>query len=318
MSESRYTLCNFGRALRNPQLLRGELVRLSVIANQKITPYYHQSANGIDVMAQDWDNLFILDACRYDLFEAHHEFPGTLSKVRSAGSHSREFITENFVGATHHDTVYVSGNPFASVINENVFHAIINLFDDRWDDKVLTVRPESVVEATIRARQEYPEKRIISHFMQPHFPFLGERGQQITAGGVTGHIVGNNKIDTTSPSIWHLLDTGQASVSIDTVRDAYTENFHLVQEYTKELLDRLDGKSIITSDHGNLLGERLWPIPIQKFGHPEGIPKSELVNVPWHEPPFDERREITSEPPEETTAVADEVVEQRLEELGYV
>lgn len=318
MSESRYSLGNLGRALRNPHLLRGELVRLSVMANQKTASYRYQSNDGVDVMSQDWDNLFILDACRYDLFEAHHEFPGTLSKVRSAGSHSREFITGNFVGTTHHDTVYISGNPFASVLDGNVFHAIVNLFDNEWDEEVLTVRPESVVEATVRARQEYPEKRIITHFMQPHFPFLGKRGRQITAGGVTGHIVGNNKTDATSPSIWHLLDTGQASVDIDTVRDAYIENFYLVQEHTKELLNELDGKSVITSDHGNLLGERLWPVPIRKFGHPEGIPKPALVEVPWHEPPFDERRTVTSEPPEETTAVENDVVEQRLEELGYV
>lgn len=318
MSDSRYTLHNLSRVLRNPRLLRGELVRWCVTANQKAAAYRHPSNGGIDVMAQDWDNLLILDACRYDLFETHHEFPGTLSKVRSAGSHSREFITRNFVGHTHHDTVYVSGNPFASVLDGDTFHATVNLFDDEWDEEVLTVRPESVVEATVRARREYPQKRIISHFMQPHHPFLGERGQQIDAGGVTGHAVGNEKTTAATSPIWHLLDTGRTSVDVDTVRDAYIENFYLVQEHAKELLDELDGKSVITADHGNLLGERLWPVPIRKFGHPEGIPKPALVEVPWHEPPFDERRTITSEPPEETTVVADGVVEQRLEELGYV
>lgn len=318
MNNSWYTPRNLMRTLRNPQRFRRQLVRLGVRANQKTAAYRHSSNDGTDVMAQDWDNLLILDACRYDLFETHHEFPGTLSKVRSSGSHSHEFVTRNFAGTTHHDTVYVSGNPHTSWLDGDVFHAIVNLFDDEWDEDVLTVRPESVVEATIRARQEYPEKRIISHFMQPHYPFLGEQGRRIESGGVTGHNVGDGKTDSSPPSIWHLLDTGQASVGIDTVRDAYIENFRLVQEYAKELLDELDGKSVITADHGNLLGERLWPVPVRKFGHPKGVRKPELVEVPWHEPPFDERREITSEPPEETTAVANEVVEQRLEELGYV
>jgi hypothetical protein len=318
MSDSRYTLHNLGRVLRNPRLLRGELVNISVTVNQKATAYRYPSNDGINVMAQDWDNLLILDACRYDVFEAHHEFSGSLSKVRSLGSHSHEFITGNFIGDTYHDTVYVSGNPFASLLDGNTFHATINLFDDEWDEDVLTVRPESIIEATIRAQQNYPEKRIISHFMQPHFPFLGERGQQIEAGGVTGHATGNSKTATASASIWHRLDTGRTSVDIDTVRDAYIENFYLVQEHVKGLLDDIDGKSVITSDHGNLLGERLWPVPIRKFGHPKGLRVPALVEVPWHEPPFDKRRDITSEPPEETTAVDTEVVEQRLEELGYV
>ncbi|MFC7188722.1 hypothetical protein ACFQL7_01880 [Halocatena marina] len=267
---------------------------------------------------REWDNLLILDACRYDLFEEHHEFPGTLSKVRSAGSHSREFITRNFLGTTHHDTVYITSNPFASLLDGDTFHAVINLFDDEWDEDVHTVRPESVVAATIEAHEAYPEKRIIAHFMQPHYPFLGERGSQFESGGVSGDVVGNGKNTNTAPSIWHLLDIGRSPVDSQTAREGYIENFALVQEHVQGLLGELDGKSVITSDHGNLLGERLWPTPIRKFGHPEGVRKPGLIEVPWHEIPFDQRRTTTADTPEESEAVSDSVVEQRLEHLGYV
>ncbi|MDG5776143.1 hypothetical protein VB773_02085 [Haloarculaceae archaeon H-GB2-1] len=36
-------------------------------------------------MAEEWDNLVILDACRYDVFEEMHTFPGTLKPIISKG-----------------------------------------------------------------------------------------------------------------------------------------------------------------------------------------------------------------------------------------
>lgn len=306
------------KELQHPHRLRHRLVRLGEKVNRRVAAVRYPSDDGIDVFDKKWDNLIIIDACRYDLFEEHHEFSGTLSKVRSAGSHSREFISRNFIGTTHHDTVYVTANPHAAWLDGDTFHAVINLFDGEWDENVQTVRPESVVAATIQAHEAYPEKRIISHFMQPHYPFLGELGSQFESGGVNGQVVGNTENTATEPPIWHLLDIGRSPVDSQTARDAYIENFVFVQEYVQELLDELDGKSVITSDHGNLLGERLWPLPIRKYGHPKGIRKPGLVEVPWHEVPFDQRRTTTTDTPEEMTAVSDSVVEQRLENLGYV
>jgi len=84
-----------------------------------------------------------------------------------------------------------------------------------------------------------------------------------------------------------------------------------------ELLDELDGKSVVTSDHGNLFGERLWPIPIRRYGHPRGLRHPALIDVPWHEVPFETRREITADPPRSTEPVAGDLIQRRLEDLGY-
>jgi len=40
------------------------------------------------------------------------------------------------------------------------------------------------------------------------------------------------------------------------------------------------GKSVITSDHMNLLGERLFPVPTKGYVHPIGLHKPELLKVP--------------------------------------
>ena len=58
----------------------------------------------------------------------------------------------------------------------------------------------------------------------------------------------------------------------------------------RTLIESLDGKTVVTSDHGNLFGRRLWPIPLQKYGHPPGLRFPELIEVPWHETPFENRR----------------------------
>jgi hypothetical protein len=304
--------------LRNPRRRRQKLIALSTLASQKFTKYC-LNGDGIAVMEQEWDNLLILDASRYDLFATHHDFPGTLSKVSSRGSQSREFLERNFAGQQYHDTVYISGNPFMMFLDDDVFHATVNLFDDQWDDELLTVRPETVVEETLRAHREYPNKRLISHFMQPHYPFIGPVGQRIDSGGVTGQMLGTDaKTRDHTPSIWSRLDLGEVTVDSETVWEAYVENFELVCEHATELVAALDGKSVITSDHGNLFGERLWPIPMRRFGHPPGVRPPALVDVPWHELPFDGRRDVMSEPPVERKSVATGVVEQRLEDLGYV
>jgi hypothetical protein len=308
----------FSGIIGNPQLRRQKLVRLGTLASQKAASYRHDAEDGIAVMGQEWDNLLILDACRYDLFEAHHDFSGRLSKVHSRGSQSREFMEHNFTDQ-YHDTVYISANPFISFLDDDMFHATISLYGEKWDEEISTVRPESVVEATVRAHQEYPNKRLISHFMQPHHPFIGPTGQQFDTGGVKDPTrePGTNPRELTPP-IWIRLNQGDTAVDLETVWKAYVENFELVSEHANELVAALDGKSVITSDHGNLFGERLWPIPVRKFGHPPGIRAPELVDVPWFELPYDERQTVRSDPPVERDSAETTVVEERLKDLGYV
>ncbi|MDL0143566.1 hypothetical protein PNP83_00890, partial [Halobacterium salinarum] len=53
---------------------------------------------GAKVVEKDWDNLIILDACRYDYFKNANStniIEGELGKSVSRGSHSREFMEKN-------------------------------------------------------------------------------------------------------------------------------------------------------------------------------------------------------------------------------
>lgn len=271
---------------------------------------------GTHVMQEDWDNLLILDACRYDMFADHIELDGTLESRISLGSSSEEFLERNFASATHHDTVYVNANPYIPRLDldEGTFHAVIDCINE-WDQELETIRPETVANATRKAHKTFNDKRLIAHFMQPHHPFIGEAGKNLRGTGLS--LEADDERDTV---IWEYLESGSAEVSLDEVWEAYNENLDIVLTEVESLLDDLDGKSVITADHGNLLGERLSPIPSRrKFGHPYGVHTKELVKIPWFVVEEDTRKTVRADPPVEGDHenISEAELEDRLEALGY-
>ncbi len=271
-------------------------------------------------MSEDWDNLLILDACRYDMFADRIDLDGELQSRISLGSSSEEFLERNFASGEFHDTVYINSNPYIHRLNldEGTFHAVIDCISD-WDTELQTVTPETVAQAAVDAHETHSEKRLIVHFMQPHAPFIGEIGQNMVGGGWTMDDEGEPHRDIeTEPGIWNQLRDGTADVDLERVWKAYMENLDVVLAEVTDLLETLDGKSVITADHGNFVGERLSPIPSrQKYGHPYGVHAEELVKVPWFVIEGDGRREVQAEPPVEQETVDEEIVDERLEALGY-
>ncbi|MFW6130790.1 MAG: hypothetical protein ACOC56_06350, partial [Atribacterota bacterium] len=69
--------------------------------------------------------------------------------------------------------------------------------------------------------------------------------------------------------IWNLLKNNE--VDKETIKRGYEENLKLTLPLVKNIIKRLSGKTVITSDHGNLFGTWLFPFPIRGYGHPLGI-----------------------------------------------
>jgi hypothetical protein len=268
-----------------------------------------------DVLDEEWDDLLILDGCRFDTFAECNAIDGDLQSRISHGSQSWEFLRENFAGARAHDTVYVTANPFASRLEDDVFHAVVDLLDE-WDERLQTVPPETVAEAAIDAHRQFPDKRLIVHFMQPHYPFIGERGRNLDVRGYRPNQDGGFD----APSVWKILRHDRYehdSVTREAVVEAYRENLELALPHVERLVAELPGLSVVTADHGNLLGERLLPIPVREYGHPRGLFSPALVRVPWLVVDDGSRRTVTSEPPVEQSPAAEAVVSSRLSALGY-
>lgn len=323
----RRVLQSLSRNWNDPDWLSSVIYNLTVRRPSHVLMkryFEYKDVPGDDFMAEDWDNLIILDACRYDMFEQTSTLPGTLEKRTAPGSATPEFLRETFLGKQFYDTVYVTANPmYRDVGLEDVFHAVVDVWQEGWDDDLRTVRPSTMAEAALEAYETYPNKRIIAHFMQPHYPFIGERARA-EIGDHAGyeytrkHVLGGEQ-EHDQATVWQLLDSGE--ISKELAWETYVENLEVALPHVAELVDQFEGLTVVTSDHGNLLDEPVKPFPFRVSGHPVGIHTEQLVTVPWLRTENGPRKDLLWEQPvedaDESTAER-EVVTQRLEDLGYV
>ncbi|WP_254272285.1 hypothetical protein [Haloarcula marina] len=298
-----YSIEQLWSGVKHPELI---FSKVNGMLNQwRVGERYYPG--GVDVFDEDWDNLIILDACRYDFFVRQVSLPGTTERRTSRGATSREFIRGNFTNRDAHDTVYVSANPWFLRLHERIggeVHDYVNLHTDEKRDAVggLTTRPETVTEHAVEAHDTYPNKRLIIHYLQPHQPYLTDFGRE--------------NFDFHRDAV---LSVKRSDVDRGDVIRAYRENLDLVLGEVGSLVDSLTGKTVITADHGELLGERERPIPVRGFGHPGGVYVDELLEVPWHVLETSPRKEIVAEKPAAALdeQIDHEAVEQQLEDLGY-
>lgn len=247
-------------------------------------PGYPGYDEAVSVMDEEWDNLIVLDACRADFFEdvVNLERYDEYERKISLGSHSSEWTRRNFQGGTFGDTVYVSANPHTSLEAGDAFHRVVELWETDTDEEVGVVPPESVRDATLEAYSEFPDKRLIVHFMQPHGPFIGSE-------------IGDDH--TNESEYW----------------EAYTENLEYVMGFVDNLLEAIPGETVVTADHGQAYASGLTE-RLGIGGHKPRLRFPSLVEVPWAVREG-ERREIRAG---ETNKAMGEQIQDRLEDLGYL
>jgi hypothetical protein len=270
-------------------------------------------------MAEDWDNLIILDACRFDQFEKLNTVSGELEARASVGSATPEFLEKNFGGEEYHDTVYITANPMYRTKDlGGVFHAVVDVWDTGWDEERKTVPPEAVAESALDAYERYPNKRLIVHFMQPHYPFIGESAKKLSKHAGFEHTyreVLDGEGSRDHPTIWQLLERGEVDEEI--VLTAYDENLEVALPHVQALVDVFSEKTVVTSDHGNLVGERILPFSKPRYGHPIETYAEGLRKVPWLIVEGEDRKTLKIERPQTEHRDESEVVAERLANLGY-
>lgn len=259
--------------------------------------------DGIDIVDEDWDNLILLDACRYDMYVRQTPFDGQVSVRESRGSTSRQFVRGNFTDRTLHDTVVVSGNQWYLQLKDELgceFHSYYDVERDIADGFVPSA--EAVTEAALSKNEEFQNKRLLIHYMQPHHPFVETDVEELKLirGGLRNTVL-------------------ESSADRTTIRAAYRDNLQYVLRHVQRLVDSLEGRTVISADHGELLGERLSPVPTRWYGHPPGIYVDQLVNVPWHVVSDAPRRHIVEDPPlDQGVQIVQAEIEQNLKDLGYM
>lgn len=299
------------RGLRNPGLVRSELARQAWRLYNRT-----QRLRGLrspPMMAREWDTLLVLDACRYDAFEEHHDLPGELERHYSVASNTAEWLSVSFVGRQFPDTVYVTATPkYIRQDLQECFHDVVPVWQTDWDEDLRTVPPDVMTDRVLAAHGEYPDKRVLAHYVQPHIPFIGETGQELPHEVVFAQTIIRQGTD--EQNIWEALETGK--VDRGTVWRAYVENLELALPHVERALESIDGRTVVTADHGNAFGEH------GLYGHPPHRHVPELITVPWLVSEDGPRRE--TEPGEVRSQAAhyrdvtEDTVTDRLATLGYV
>jgi hypothetical protein len=93
--------------------------------------------------------------------------------------------------------------------------------------------------------------------------------------------------------------------------------------YISNLLQQISGKTVITSDHGELLGKTNSVIynhlpSVNMHGHPGHTYLPELRFVPWLEVDgYDNRRDVIKEEPLNDDDIEQSAIDKHLKALGY-
>jgi hypothetical protein len=255
------------------------------------------------VSSRDWDNLIVLDACRYDAFESESHLQGVLEKRISVGSNTNQFFKHNFSGRELFDTVYVTANPTAIGIikqQDPIFHDMVTVLDGYLSP---TIHPDDVTDAAIDALEKHEDKRLIVHYLQPHAPFLGDTAEQLREElGEPVQPIHYSDERFTRNDLWK----------------AYIETLDITLESVERLLSECSGKTVVTADHGELFREKIGPFGPKLNGHPQKLKCRNLREVPWFVQNRGERLSPVSEPPVERETPEQEKIQEHMEHLGYL
>ncbi len=250
---------------------------------------------------QDWDNLIVLDACRADLFEEVADFDrfDEYRSIQSRASSTNRGLKR--IGRVDYgDTVYVTVHGrVAQTVGENFYKLV-----EPWRDIETNsgrYPPEILTDAAIESYRE--DKRLVVHYLQPHHPFIDNPNFDF-----------REKDTDIQFSPWAALREGERS--FEEVWDGYKKNLDRVLNALEDLLKEIEGRTVITSDHGNFVGEKIWPIPIRAYGHPPGHRHPSVTQVPWAVINDGKRRKIVSDDSGDSI-VASEEIEDQLAALGY-
>lgn len=265
----------------------------------KIRSFLELEGKPVIPVKEDWDIFVVCDGCRYDKFKEVNTIKGTLKKAESFVRTTPAWIQGVAQGADCSNIIYVTPlAKFDKHVPNHTFFKVVMMYKEKWNKSYDTVFPEDVTSFALNCLEEYPDKRIIVHYAQPHSPYLsvtpeeqglfynGETKPRLKKEYTFKEKMYKQAIKwLPSVFIWKLqksigtLNTGVGVLYFKRgwqgIRDAYRNDLERVIMNTKILIDKYPNKKIIISaDHGELLGE------YGKFGH-GGIRFKKTREIPW-------------------------------------
>jgi len=272
------------------------------------------------IHSTNWDIMLLLDACRYDYFEKHiydYVDSGELIKADSNSTCTGNWLKHTWNGYYPYIT-YISANPFINSLGvahggfDAVTHfgKIVDVWNYGFDKKTGRVEA-SVVNDTAYGIIDTSGRYII-HYQQPHTPylFLDKKKASNKFRNILNRIIPYKtqwRLVELFPKVNKRLRKTNSYQAIyndydnKLLKEAYERNLLSVLREVENIVDMYpDRNIIITSDHGELLGED------ERYGH-GGKPHPVLSTVPFY---VINQREMSK--------TDDDIVRERLKILGYM
>ena len=243
------------------------------------------------------------------------------------------------------------------------FEKIYDLWLENWDNERGTVLPKTVTKRAAEIIRNNPDKKAIVHYIQPHEPYLGpsikcpgferpeagdylhgvmdrslkqaimQKFMKIISGmfywvGIRGYYTLWRMRELLALPPANPMDAMRRKYGLETLRKAYSENVEIALRHSAELVEKLSGRIIVTSDHGEMLGEN------NKFCHWSRAKEPHLREIPWlvidngkktqRTEKTEQNRQDKEPAPhpdkgtqEKSDADTDRKIQQRLKNLGY-
>lgn len=259
------------RAVEDPSLVREFISKRGLELIEPRLPI------GINFFDREWDVLIILDACRYDLFKEfapkHDIYPQfeTVSSAYSNASTTKHWLRRTFEAVPSdilEGTYFVgSGSYPEEILDVDAFHEVEVMYRYATDPRTGISRPEAITDAAIDAMRTGDASKFVVHHKQPHAPFLHCIGKYELSDGGAGK----------TQDVWEGLRRGRFDKK--EVWKDYGKNLLRGLDEVETLARNTDNDTriVVTSDHGNALGE------FGVYGHPGHMPLPSIRRVPWVE-----------------------------------
>jgi hypothetical protein len=312
MGLTSYLTNSIERIQRNPRRgLRESIGELYIGGLRRIEPRLSRN-RGVNVFDRDWDLCIVLDACRWDLMEAvedEYEWFETTDTIWSVGATSPEWIerTFNWSDPAEHDGVaYVTWNGWSSKSDCDLSNLafVDEVWGYAWDDDRGMMPPSTMSDRTIAAMRREEVDHVIAHYMQPHVPFVeSDLTRDVT---LDHHLYDGQEVT----KVWDRLKH-EPSLRNEIWKE-YKNNLRFVlDDIEAKILTNVDAeRAVITSDHGNGMGE------FGQYGHSRRQHTKYHHLVPWYT--FSCEDTGTYESKIRYKSADDAVADERLRELGYM
>ncbi len=236
-----------------------------------------------DLLQEEEFTLIVLDEMRYDYFQKHNNISGELKKIRSAGSHTYVTLGRLFPDTYPEVTVY-SQTPIINSLGVLPDEIIPKYNDDSYnfDKWIATDHFGKIVDVWDIDVEEV--MRDMKFYWTEDVEHLNY--QRLHPRAFVEHLKGEDFSGKTI--IWFMHPHEPYLSEKDHIRDRYEESVKKTLPEVKKLITRIEGRIVVTSDHGQGFGtpEDYGADDYSggdMMGHEPGIDHPDLRHVPWLE-----------------------------------